>query len=109
QVLDRLDDVGGRRRVDRVRGPDPLGRFQPARLQVDGDDRGAAGDVGGHDGGEAQGADAEDDEARPGVRVERVEDGDAAGLDAAAERAERLQGRAPVDLDHVAAVGQGVG
>src|SRR5207247_3791330 len=76
--------------------------------QVHGDDGGAAGDMGGHDGGEPDGADAEDDDARTGVGMQRVEHRPGPGLDATAEGAEELQRRAAVDLHHVALVGQGV-
>lgn len=81
-----------------------------ARLEhVDGDDRGRADRLGGHEGGESDRSRAGDDDARARTDLEGVDHGAGAGLDAAAEGSGQVEIDAVGDLDGVAGGDQGVG
>jgi len=107
ELADRVDHVVAGR-IDGRRRPELRGDSPPIPDGVDRDDRAHPGDLGHHDGRQADGAGAVHDERRVARGTKHVEDGAGAGLHAAAQR----RGDAQIDViadDHeVGLVGQGM-
>src|SRR6266536_1466592 len=101
-------DVGTARVIDRLGGAELPREREPLRMNVDGDDRVAAGDLRSHQAEQPDGADTEHHEGITGLGPHRIEHRAGAGLSAACKRAEQLERSVGPHLDREPFAGDGM-
>ena len=109
ELADFSHHIGAAGMIDGVGRADVARHLEPMIVDIDGDDRIAAGDLGRHQARQSDGADAEHHEGVAALRLHHIEHRAGAGLAAAGQGPQHLDRRIVAHLHGIALVGDQIG